>query len=172
MKYLLTITLFMLTLFSCQSVRELPTVKNADLEKYSGKWYEIARLPNSFEKGLKCTSAEYHLKKNGKLTVINRGHQEEDAQKVKSVKGFARIPDKSEPGQLKVYFFWPFGGDYYIIELDKDYQYVLVGAPSRKYLWILARENKLNDDIYNKLVVRAKELGFDTQKLIRVKHDC
>lgn len=162
----------MLNLFSCQSTRELPTVANVDLEKYTGKWYEIARLPNSFEQGLKCTSAEYQLKDNGKLKVINRGHQIENPQQTASAKGFARIPDKSKPGKLKVYFFWPFGGDYYIIDLDKEYQYVLVGSPSRKYLWILARGKELDQQIYDKLVDRANELGFDTEKLIKVKQDC
>lgn len=171
-KHVLLVFIFMSVLFSCKTTKDLPTVQDVDLDRYMGKWYEIARLPNRFEKGLKCATADYELKDNGKIQVINRGHQINNPSEVSKVKGTARIPDKSKPGQLKVVFFWPFGGDYYIIELDKDYQYVMVGDPSRKYLWILSREKQLSEDVYNKLVSRADELGFKTGQLIKVEQDC
>ncbi len=152
--------------------KTLNTVKTVDLEKYAGKWYEIARLPNSFEKGLKCTTANYTLRKNGKITVINTGHLIINPNKTKKSKGKAWIPNKAFPGQLKVSFFWPFAGDYYIIELDSDYQYALIGEPSRKYLWILNRTKVMTDITFNKLLKKAKESGFNVEKIIKIQQDC
>ena len=167
--------LILLTMFNFMSSypkKELPTVKKVDLQKYSGQWYEIARFPNRFEKGLICVTANYRIKENGKIEVINKGHLVGDIKRIKTAKGIAWVPNHKLPGQLKVRFFWPFSGKYYIIALDKQYQYVLVGDPSRKFLWILSRTKTLPEDIYSKLLKIAKENGFDTQKLIRINQDC
>ncbi len=107
-------------------VSQLLKEAKVDIEKYTGQWYEIARLPNSFERGLKCTTATYTLKKNGKIKVLNKGYSIEETGKVSTAKGSAWIPDPDYPGRLKVSFFWPFAGNYYIISLDEKYENVLV----------------------------------------------
>lgn len=157
---------------SCNPKEELLTVKNVDLQRYSGRWYEIARFPNRFEKDIVCVTANYRVKENGKIEVINKGRPEKDIKRTKTAKGTAWVPDKDFPGQLKVSFFWPFAGKYYIIALDKNYQYVLVGDPSRKYLWILSRTKTLPEEIYTRLLKIAKENGFDTLKMIRIIQNC
>jgi len=161
-----------LGLFSCKSVKELPTVKEVNLEKYAGKWFEIAKLPNRFEKGLECATATYTIKKNGKIEVFNQAYLSNNKSKVKNIKGTAWVPDSAYPGRLKVRFFWPFSGDYQIIYLDEQYNHVLVGSPSRKYLWILARTKQLDDATYNKLLEIAKTNGFDINKVVKEVQDC
>jgi apolipoprotein D and lipocalin family protein len=154
-------------------MKTLTTVPDVDINKYSGKWYEIARLPNSFEKGLVCVTAEYGLRDDGKISVINAGQKEDNIGKVKSIRGKAWVPDKNEPGRLKVQFFWPFAGGYYIFHLDQEnYQYVLVGTPSRKFLWILSRTSHIEDSLYYELVEIARKNDFATENLLKVKQDC
>ena len=135
-------------------------------------WYEIARLPNFFERKLKCASATYILRDDGKITVINKGNYLTDPQKSTSSKGVAWIPDKNSPAKLKVQFFWPFSGDYWIMHLDQDYRYVLVGDPDHKYLWILCREKQLDDLTYRMLLQKAVENGYDLTSIIKVEHNC
>jgi len=154
-------------------MKTLTTVPDVDISKYSGKWYEIARLPNSFEKGLVCVTAEYGLRDDGKISVINTGRKEDNIGKIKSVKGKAWAPDKNELGRLKVQFFWPFSGGYYIFHLDQEnYQYALVGDPSRKYLWLLARTPQIKDSLYFELVEVARKHDFAVEKVIKVRQDC
>ncbi len=143
----------------------MKTVTNVDLERYMGTWYEIARFPQWFEKGLIGVTANYSIKKNGNVEVVNKGFKESLSGKMKLAKGFAKIPDPNVPGRLKVYFFWPFGGEYLILDLDENYQHVLVGSSSKKYLWILCRTPKMDDTTYNNLVKKAETLGFDIRKL-------
>lgn len=158
--------------FSCASKRDLPTVKQLELKAYMGKWYEIARLPNSFEKGLKCVTAEYSLQENGKVKVVNQGIDENNtSEKSKSV-GIAKRPNEEEPGRLKVSFFRPFWGKYYVIALDKEYQYALVGSPNRKYLWILSRTKTLDQKIIDSLSATAKSQGFAIENLHFTPQDC
>jgi apolipoprotein D and lipocalin family protein len=151
---------------------DLPTVTNIDLPRYTGIWFEIARLPNRFEKGLKCITASYGIKGNGKIEVVNAGNLINNPKKVKQSTGKAWVPDNKFPGRLKVQFFWPFSGDYYIIELDPDYRYALIGEPGRKYLWILSRTRELDEPVYQHLLDKATSLGFDTSLMIRDAHDC
>jgi apolipoprotein D and lipocalin family protein len=149
-----------------------PVVTTVDLNRYKGTWYEIARLPNFFEKKLKCISATYTLREDGKITVQNAGNYISDPQKATSSKGVAWVPDKNSPAKLKVQFFWPFSGDYWIMYLDKDYSYVLVGDPSYKYLWILARERKMDETTFKLLIQKAIDSGYDVKSIIRVEHNC
>ena len=166
-------TLFVVvSISSCSKSADLSTVSDVELERYAGTWYEIARLPNRFEKGLECVSATYTLKENGKIEVLNQGRKVGEENKAKDIKGTAWVPDDTKPGQLKVRFFWPFAGDYYIIELDRDYRYALVGDPSRKFLWILARERSLDQAIIDSLLESAAAKGFDTEAVMKVNQDC
>jgi apolipoprotein D and lipocalin family protein len=165
--------LFAIMIFSASSSQKVPTVvTNVDLNRYKGFWYEIARLPNFFERKLKCTSATYTLREDGKITVLNAGNYISDPKKSTSSQGVAWIPDEKYPAKLKVQFFWPFSGDYWIMYLDKDYRYVLVGDPSLKYLWILCREKKMDEPTYNMLLQKAIENGYDVKSIIKVEQDC
>jgi len=167
------LTLFTIMFFSSVQSQKVPTVvSTVDLNRYMGMWYEIARLPNYFERKLKCTSANYTLRDDGRITVLNKGYYLSDPQKSTSSRGVAWIPDKMSPAKLKVQFFWPFSGDYWIMELDKEYRYVLVGDPSLKYLWILAREKKMDDQTYIMLLGKAVANGYDVKSIIRVEQDC
>jgi len=170
--HLIFINLF-LVLISCQTNnKQLNVVKAVDLKKYAGKWYEIARLPNKFEKGLECVTANYTILENEKVEVLNQGHSTSDHSKVETAKGKAYVPDKNEPAKLKVTFFWPFYGDYWIIELDEDYQYALVGDPSRKYLWILGRQKIMEEITIQKLLEVARKNGFDVDNMEKIKQEC
>lgn len=173
-KVYLIITLLILILSICgckyakTQTNTMKTVDKVDLERYMGTWYEIARFPHSFEKGLVGVSATYSLKKNGKVEVLNQGFKDSLTGKLKRAKGFAKVPDPNVQGRLMVYFFWPFGGEYLILDLDENYQYVLVGSSSKNYLWILCRTPKMDDPIYTSLLKKAESLGFDTTKLEKV----
>jgi len=165
--------LFTAMIFNSVIPQKIPSVvSTVDLKRYMGMWYEIARLPNYFERKLKCASATYTLREDGRITVLNKGNYLTDPEKSTSVKGVAWIPDRNSPAKLKVQFFWPFSGNYWIMYLDKEYQYVLVGDPSFKYLWILAREKKMDEQTYNILLSKAVENGYDVKSIIRVEQDC
>ena len=159
------------SLFSCSpSEKSLEVAGNLELNKYLGTWYEIARLPNSFEKNLDRVTANYSLKENGDIRVLNRGYKIGSSE-FKEAEGTAWIPDIKEPAKLKVRFFWPFTGKYWVIELDKDYKYAMVGDPSRDYLWILSRERALSDSVYNNLLKSAEQKGFNTKIIIKVNQN-
>jgi apolipoprotein D and lipocalin family protein len=169
------ISLILIIIMSFNTVQEkknLTVVPAVDLQKYAGTWYEIARLPFSFESKLKCITATYSIRSDGNIDVLNKGHLISDPVKVKYSKGKAFIPDKNVPSKLKVQFFWPFKGDYWIMELDKNYKYVLIGEPSYKYLWILARERKLDQVVMDKLFRKATESGYDLKNLILTEQNC
>jgi apolipoprotein D and lipocalin family protein len=145
-------------------------VEGFDLNRYLGKWYEIARLDHSFERGLQNVSAEYSLRDDGGVAVLNRGYsQAKDQWKEASGKAyFVREPNE---GYLKVSFFGPFYGAYAIFELDLDgYQYAFVSGPSLSYLWLLARSPVPEPEIVARFIREASALGFDTDKLIFVEH--
>ncbi len=167
MKKSIFIVLTIMIFNSSYSQKVPSVVATVDLKRYKGTWYEIARLPNFFERKLKCASATYTLRDDGKITVLNKGNYLTDPQKTRSVKGVAWIPDKNSPAKLKVQFFWPFSGDYWIMDLDKDYRYVLVGDPSHKYLWILCREKKMDEPTYRMLLQKAIDNGYDVKSIIR-----
>ncbi len=143
---------------------DLKTVNNVDIQKYKGTWYEIARFDHFFEKGCKNVTATYQLKDNGNLKVVNRCTDIESNEE-KEAYGVAYAVDQTN-SKLKVSFFRPFYGDYYIIDLADDYSYALVGSPSRELLWILARTKKISDDRKNKVLEKLPTLGFDANKFI------
>jgi apolipoprotein D and lipocalin family protein len=152
-------------------------VDNVDLEKYTGTWYEIARLPNRFQS--RCdgdVTATYTLLETGQIKVVNRCRKEDGA--FIEAEGRARRADRSgSDSKLKVRFaprflsFLPFvWGDYWIIDLDPEYRYAVVGDPGRKYLWILARETEVNKEILSGILERAQVQGYDVSELIMTKH--
>jgi len=145
--------------------KPLATVPSVDLERYSGKWFEIARLPNSFQKGCMRSTAEYTPLPDGLIGVLNtcvKGDGE-----VKIVKGKAKVVPGSNNAKLKVSFFGPFFfGDYWIIGLDDDYQWAVVGTSSRKYLWFLARTPQVSDADFQKMKAIAEQKGFDLSGLL------
>lgn len=138
-------------------------------EKYLGKWYEIARLPMRFEKNLDNTTANYSMKEDGSLRVINRGHHQKTG-RWKEAEGEARFLGDPATAALKVAFFKPFWGGYNVIDLV-DYQYVLVAGDSTKYLWILSRETTIPSDIKDRFLQKAKAAGYATEDIIWVKQD-
>lgn len=142
-------------------------VTGFELERYLGKWYEIARLDHSFERGLSRVTAQYSMREDGGVRVLNRGFDSEK-QQWKSAEGKAYFVDDSGTGHLKVSFFGPFYGAYVIVELDAEYRYALISGPDRGYLWILARTPDLDAEITERLVTHAQSLGFDTEQLIYV----
>ena len=143
------------------------TVKQLDISRFMGKWYEIARYEHTFEKGMTYVTAEYSLLPDGKIRVINRGMKNG---KPKEIIGKARQPDPIEyPGRLEVSFFLWFYADYYILELDKDYQHAIIGSNTDKYLWILSRSPEIPKDTLDKLLTNIRQRGYDLSKLVFVK---
>jgi apolipoprotein D and lipocalin family protein len=146
-------------------------VKDFDSNKYLGKWYEIARLDHSFERGLNSISAEYSLRDDGGVRVINRGFSIA-GNKWKETEGKAYFVNGQDQGHLKVSFFGPFYSSYVVFELDKDkYQYAFVAGYNKSYLWLLSRTPTVNKDLIDQFVFRGKDLGFDTDKLIFVEQN-
>lgn len=143
----------------------LKTVPYVDLKKYAGKWYEIASLPQRFQKGCNCTTAEYTLTDKDFVKVENRCKKDSVNGKQSYIKGKAFVVENSGNAKLKVQFFWPFRGKYWIIDLAEDYSYAVVGHPNRKYLWILSRTPKMNETTYQQIISRIKENGFDISKI-------
>lgn len=143
-------------------------VTGFELSRYLGTWYEIARLDHRFERGMSRITAEYSMRGDGGVTVVNRGYKHSE-QAWEEATGKAYFVGDPGTGQLKVSFFGPFYGGYNIVELDKDgYQYALVVGPNRDYLWILARSPQLDQEILDALVEKAKKLNFPTDELIYV----
>lgn len=155
---------------SAGNTAPMQVVPTVDLGRYAGKWYEIARLPNRFQRHCAGdTSATYTLRPDGKITVLNQCRESNG--RMKSAKGTARTADAKGPNtKLKVTFFWPFYGDYWIIDLDPDYRWAVVGEPGRKYFWILSREPKLDESVLGKILDRAKSQGYDLSPLLKTKH--
>jgi apolipoprotein D and lipocalin family protein len=150
----------------------LETAPSVDLSKYEGRWYEIAALPQRYEKGCHCVYAEYKQNNAGYIDVYNHCRKGGPNGEVKDVNGKAFPVEGSNNSKLKVQFFWPFKGDYWILELDPDYQHVLVGSPDRESLWILSRTPVLDDVIYNLMVQQAKSKGFPVEQLEKMDQSC
>ena len=158
---------FLASIFTgCDSAPKVDnsTVKSVDLNRYLGSWYEIAKFDHSFERGMEFAMANYSLRNDGKIDVLNTGIKDGRA---KDAKGIAKITEV--PGLLRVSFFGPFFSDYRIMLLDENYQYVLVGGSSDKYLWILARTPQLQDETKSLILAEAERRGYDTNKLIWVR---
>lgn len=148
----------------------LQTVPSVDLKRYAGKWYEIASYPQRFQKGCHCTTAEYTITDKDYVIVENRCNKDSISGKESYIKGKAFVEPNSGNAKLKVQFFWPFRAKYWIIDLAEDYSYAVVSHPNRKYLWILSRSPKMSGEVYQGILSRLKEKGFELQLLSVTKH--
>ena len=149
-----------------KSFPELQVVPYVNIERYLGKWYEIALYPNWFEKECFRSTAFYEKLENGQIKVTNQCHMNGPDGELNKAIGIASIADNKTNAKLKVQFFWPFKGDYWIIDLDKDYQYAIVSEPDRQYLWILSRSPTMDTQMLESLKVKIREKGFDLNYLI------
>ena len=164
--------LFFFLLLGCSGssdqIIDKTTVKALDLNRYLGTWYEIARFPHSFEKNLVGVTATYSMRDDGKIRVINQGYKNSLDGELSVAEGKAKIPDKADPGKLKVSFFWIFYGDYYVLELDENYQYVMIGSSTPKYFWILSRTPQMAPEVYEMLLEKARKRGYNLDQLVKV----
>ena len=143
-------------------------VDGFDKQRYLGRWYEVARLDHSFERGLSNVTADYSLREDGGIRVINRGFSPEEGQ-WQEAEGRAYFVDNEQKAHLKVSFFGPFYGSYIVFEMDSnDYQYAFVAGNSLDYLWLLSRTPEVSDELQQHFIQRVEELGFDTEGLIFV----
>lgn len=172
MKYVAVVAIIVLVA-SCALSRhragpELPpleTVAHVDLNRYLGLWYEIGRYPNSFQKDCLGSTAMYAARPDGEIDVTNSCRDEQDG-RLRQAKGRAWVVDKASNARLKVSFFWPFRGDYWVIDLGQEYQYAVVGTPNRKYLWILSRTPEMNPEILAKILENVEKQGFVRDNLL------
>ncbi len=143
----------------------LQTVQSVDLNRYMGTWYEIASFPQRFQKGCVASMATYSLRDDGKVSVFNQCRNETLDGKLRSAKGTAWVVDKRTNAKLKVQFFWPFSGDYWIIDLGSNYEFAVVGHPKRTYLWILSRKPQMDSGTYEAILQRLKAQEYDLSRL-------
>lgn len=162
----------MFIITSCNAQKTMidkTVVKELNIEKYLGKWYEIARFDHRFERDLVGVTANYSWREDGKIKVVNAGYKNTLDGKRSEAVGKAKIPDPNVPSKLKVSFFWFFYGDYFVLELDKDYQWAVVGSSSDKYLWILSRTPQMKQELYDTILKNLTKRGYDVSQLIKVK---
>ncbi len=151
--------------FAVAEKKPLDVVPHVDLQRYLGRWYEIATIPQRFQKGCVGVTADYSLRKDGTIDVINTCRKETLDGKVKRAHGKAWVVDKTTNAKLKVRFFWPFTGDYWVIGLDADYRWAIVGHPDRTYLWILSRTPQMDEALYAELLKAIEAKGYDLSKI-------
>lgn len=161
-----------LTLSGCLGMPEnVKPVSNFEIDRYLGEWYEIARLDHSFEKGLERVTANYSLREDGGVSVVNRGYSPRK-KKWEVSKGKAYFVNEKDEGYLKVSFFGPFYGSYVIFELDhENYEYAFIAGPDLSYLWLLSRKPEVDKEVIEQFKKKSKRLGFDVDELIFVNHD-
>jgi len=174
MKAIIMLGLTGILLLSCSNAQQMKTldtrtVDHVDMERYLGTWYEIARFPHAFEKGLVGVTATYSKRSDGKIRVLNQGYKGSLNGKRSRAEGKAKIPDPGDTSRLKVSFFLFFYGDYYIMELDESYQWAMIGSSSPNYFWILSRTPSLDPKVYDSLLDNARRRGYDLDRLIKVQ---
>ena len=161
----------LILLSACTGIpKGIEPVRDLDAERYLGTWYSIVRLDHSFERRLTDVSAEYSLREDGRIRVVNRGYHP-GKQEWREAEGVASFIEDDSVGRLRVSFFGPFYGGYNIIGLDtENYEYAMVSGPTRGYFWILARQPALSEETLDRLIAQAKVLGFAVDDLIFVEH--
>ena len=170
--------LFVVGLLLAQAAHEdaaVQTVAFVDLARYTGKWYEIGRLPNRFQQDCTGATADYGLRADGALSVVNTCYREDNS--TRSIEGKAEVRDESSNAKLRVrfdgfwfkLFSWLIKADYWVIDLAEDYSYAVVGTPDRDYLWILSRERTMDEATYHRVTARAASQGFEVERLVRTE---
>jgi apolipoprotein D and lipocalin family protein len=150
--------------------RGVDPITNFDAGRYMGDWFAIMRIENSFERGLSNVSATYSIRPDGLVGVLNRGVDREKC-RLRTIEGYATFQGEPNVASLSVTFFWPFAGGYHVIALDHEhYRWAMVAGPTRGFLWILAREPRLSDEVITALIQRARELRFPVDELVAVDH--
>jgi apolipoprotein D and lipocalin family protein len=167
-RHLVTLFAALLLAACVTSHPPLPTVRAVELDRYYGTWYEIARLPNWFQSMCVSDTRAVYRPDGENISVVNRCRTADE--EIAQADGVARLVEGSQGAKLRVSFFRPFYGDYWILELDPDYRWVLVGEPGRRYAWILARETTLDEATLERLLARAAALGFDRRAFVRTPH--
>ena len=158
-------------LYACLGLPEnIKPVQNFDLNKYLGKWYEIARLDHSFERGLQNVTAEYSIRDDSGVKVVNSGFSIKENE-WRTAEGKAYFVNNESEGYLKVSFFGPFYGSYVIFELDENYQYAFVTGADKKYLWLLSRTPQIDNELKDHFLEKVSLLGYDTSEIIFVKQN-
>jgi apolipoprotein D and lipocalin family protein len=147
--------------------RPLEVVGSVDLDRYLGTWYEIASYPAWFQRGCTAVTAHYSLRDDGLIRVVNSCNKGALDGKLKQSTGRAKVVEGSANAKLKVSFFGPFWGDYWVVDLDPEYRWAVVGVPSRKYLWILSRTRSMDEALYQEIVGRLQAKGYDEARLVR-----
>lgn len=157
-------------LSSCTGIpKGVSPVADFQIDRFVGKWYEIARLDHRFERGLEAITAEYSLTENGDVTVLNSGYSQEKQERTE-VEGNARFVGNARDGHLKVSFFGPFYASYVVFEIGDDYEYAYVTGYNKKYLWLLSRTPDPDQSIIDSFTKRAQTLSFPVDELIFVNH--
>ena len=173
MRYIFALLILGFIAFGCagtaRSESPLTVVDAVDLQRYLGKWYEIASYPAWFQKECTGSTAEYSLLPDGKIQVVNRCRKGSLDGPLKESKGKAEVVDTATNAKLKVWFFWPFKGNYWIIDLDPDYRWAVVGEPSREYLWILSRTPIMDEAVYQTILSRLPAKGYDPARLQKTR---
>jgi apolipoprotein D and lipocalin family protein len=164
-QFMLTFIIVTGILSSSLKGQELKTVEYVDLAKYAGKWYEIASYPQRFQKNCVGTTAEYVLDPKGFVRVTNKCYKDSFEGRLISIKGKAFVEKNSGNARLKVQFFWPFRGKYWIIDIDTDYNYAVVSHPNREYLWILSRSARMDEKTYQIICEKLIKMQFDLSRL-------
>lgn len=163
---LIAFTIFLTACVRAHTYPPLAHVSHVDISRYLGLWYEIARMDHPFQRGCVASTAEYSLRPDGDIRLINRCRKDSLDGDIISIEGKAWVIDKGSNAWLKVQFYWPFRGDYVIIDLDeKEYRYAVVGHPSREYLWILARTPSLDEETYRGILSRISQQGYNTERI-------
>jgi apolipoprotein D and lipocalin family protein len=164
---LMTVAFVLPTLSTAAERTPLETVATVELDRYLGRWYEIASYPAWFQRGCTATTAEYSRRPDGAIRVVNSCRKGSLDGRVKVAEGKATVADPTSNARLKVSFFWPFAGDYWIIDLDPEYRWAVVGEPRRNYLWILSRTPAMDEATYQAIVSRLPDRGYDPGRLHR-----
>ena len=162
------------TMMMTVTTGELTTVSHVDLERYQGKWYEVARLPNRFQRDCAGATADYALREDGRVSVLNTCYTR--GGEVRTIRGSAKVVDPSN-ARLRVrfdglffkLFSWLIKANYWILELDPEYRYAVVGTPDRKYLWILSRGPEMDEPLYRELLDRSEAHGFEVERILRTR---
>ncbi|RJG42590.1 lipocalin family protein [Motilimonas pumila] len=155
-------------MLACTGLPEGVTpVSNFDSQQYLGKWYEVARLDHSFERGMSHVTATYSMREDGGIRVLNQGYAQDD-RKWQQAEGKAYFVDNEDTGHLKVSFFGPFYGSYAVFDLEKDYQYAFIAGNTTSYLWLLARSPQVSEAVKQDFIQQATQLGFATEEIIWV----